>query len=93
MKVIHLELLDRQIFGDKECVGTFCLHGEQGERVQVQSTVRLDHVLTHQNLNGVLAKEAIRQLRRMPEHRGKSVEVVKHAMPRLREQRVIRLAG
>ena len=93
MKVIHLELLDRRIFGDNKCVGTFCLHGECGERIQVQSRVRLDRKLPRQSLNGLLSKEAIRQLRRMPEHRGKTVEVTKHAMPRLREQRVIRLAG
>ncbi|MEE2944114.1 MAG: hypothetical protein VX444_02970 [Pseudomonadota bacterium] len=93
MKVIHLELLDRRKFGDNKCVGTICLHGKHGERIQVQSTVRLDHVLSHQSVNGILAKEAIRQLRRMPEHRGKSLEVSKHAMPRLREQRVIRLTG
>jgi hypothetical protein len=69
------------------------MHGDQGERIVIQCNIDAHSAMSRRALNGALAQDALRQLKRMPELRKHTVGVAQRAMPRGPRQRTIRLTG
>lgn len=88
MKITYVELLRLEHSDGSGCTADICLHGNGGERIQMQCSVSKP---SGPALNGLLAREAVRQLNRMPEFRRQAAAVSERAMPKLKARRVIRL--
>ncbi|MFY0595459.1 MAG: hypothetical protein JXQ85_03405 [Cognatishimia sp.] len=91
MKIIHVELLSQSMLPDRTCTGSVCVHGTAGERVQIQYSISLSKGLSRRHANAAIARDAIRQIKRMPEHRTGKLIIEEHALPQKPPQRVIRL--
>jgi len=93
MKVDSIEILRKDITDNGLCHGILCLHGDLGERIQVHCAVPARGLAALNGINAALAREALRQVRRMPECRRSQLEVAERAMPLPTPGRRIRLAG
>lgn len=91
MKIICMELLSRERRSDGTIIGELCLHGNGGERIQIQCAIKRQGLMSKRAGNGALALEALRQLRRMPEFRRAPLSVSLHAMPKAPTRRRVRL--
>ena len=94
MEVTRMELLSRKTRQDGVIEGKVLMHGTRGESIQIQCIVRPNRIASKARLNGALANEAIRQLGRMPEFRGRNpIAVSRFGMPKTGARRVINLAN
>lgn len=91
MKIVHVELISQNFTSDGYCEGSMCVRGAEGELIHLLSRVKMPLRENRHEVNAMLAQDAIRQVKRMPEYRKGGVKVDKHAMPRLRRRRIIRL--
>jgi|GEM_PF-3905584 len=91
MKIIHVELLSQSILTNHTCTGSVCVHGSAGERVQIQYSIPFAKGLSRRHANAAIARDAIRQIKRMPEHRTGKLIIEEYAAPQKPLQRVIRL--
>lgn len=81
MKIIRVELLEREITASGRCYGTVRMHLKGGDMVTVTCDIRYTGVGGLSALNGYFAEEALRKFRRLPEYANAPLEVAKYAMP------------
>ena len=86
MKVIRVDLLEREITPDGRCVGKARVCLETGASIILDCTIPYSGVGGMAGLNGSFAREALRQLRRLPEYSEVDLQIAKHAMPRRTEK-------
>lgn len=92
MEVTRMELLSRKTRPDGVIEGKVLMHGTLGESIQIQCEVPPSLLASKGRVNGALANEAIRQLGRMPEFRGRTaIAVSRFGMPKTGARRVINL--
>lgn len=86
MKVVRVDLIEREITASGRCIGKARICLASGENVVVDCDIPFSGVGGLNGLNGFFAQEAVRQLCRLPEFAGVPVEIAKHAMPRTLER-------
>lgn len=92
MQVIRLELVSREILRNGRCFGRVRLIGDGGESILVDCNVPFGG-MARLSVNGALAQDAMRQLRRMPEFRCDPPELAEFALPAPRKRRVLALSA
>lgn len=85
MKVVRVDLLEREITPKGRCLGKARVCLSDGTRVVVDCDMAYSGVGGLHGLNRQFAQEAIRQLRRLPDYIDATLEIDKHAMPRALE--------
>ena len=85
MKVVRVDLLEREITPCGRCIGKARICLSTGENIVVDCAFPFTGVGGLHGLNSIFARAAIRQLKRLPEFAGTSLEIAKHAMPRAME--------
>lgn len=85
MKVVRVDLLEREITPCGRCVGKARIALASGENIVVDCEIAYNGVGGLTGLNSCFAQEALRQFRRLPEFAGTPLEIAKHAMPRTLE--------
>ena len=80
MKVLRVDLLERSLSEDGRCVGKARVSLEGGEYVIVDCDFEFGGCGQSQ-LNGAFAFEAVRQIKRLPEHIKSSVEFAANSVP------------
>ena len=92
MKIIHIELLSQTRSKAGDCIGKLRVHGTLGERIELMCRVPMVGRRQDKAVHAALAQDALRQIRRLPEFRRRSLQVAPNAMPRAPMRRIIRLS-
>lgn len=81
MKIIRVDVVEREITKDDRCKGKvrICLAG--GKNLLLDCVVPFSGVGGLNGLNGTFAFEAVKQMRRLPEYAKAPIEIEKHVVP------------
>lgn len=85
MKVVRVDLLERELTPCGRCRGVARVSMSTGENIVVNCDFEFNGVGGLNGLNGFFAEAAVQQVRRLPEFSNVPLEISKHAMPRAME--------